>query len=58
MTTPNINVKKEASEPQFVMPFEDIDGGGELHRDKKVSRETIARSRAALKLFSLGGVLA
>ena len=57
MSTPNINVKKKASEHRFAMPFEEIDGGGELHIDKEVDEATLARGKAALKLFSLGGIL-
>ena len=57
MSTPNINVKKKASEHRFAMPFEEIDGGGELHNDKKVDEATLRRGRAALKLFSIGGIL-
>lgn len=36
------------------LSFEDIDGGGELHRDKKASKAAMAKSHAALKLFSIG----
>lgn len=57
MSTPNINIKKDAFEPTSGLSFEDIDGGGELHRDKKVDKATLARGKAALKLFSLGGIL-
>ena len=54
MTTPNINVKKRAYSPRFAMPFEEIDGGGELHANREVSASVLARGRAAIKLFSMG----
>ena len=51
----NINVKGRANaEYKFAMPFEEMSGGGELHRDKEVSNAVLARGRAALKLFSMG----
>lgn len=36
------------------LSFEDIDGGGELHCNKKASKATMEKSHAALKLFSIG----
>ena len=47
-------IKSEAGECKFAMPFEEIDGGGELHRDREVKESVLARGRAALKLFSMG----
>ncbi len=58
MTTPNINLKKDVFESSCGLSFEDMNDGGELHKDKKVDRATLARGKAALKLFSLGGILA
>lgn len=57
MTTTNTKVKKKASEHQFAMSFEDIEGGDTLHTDKEVSDAALERGRVALKLFSLGGIL-
>lgn len=54
MKTPNINLKRRAGGYNFAMPFEEIDGGGELHSGKEVSPAILARGRAALKLFSMG----
>ena len=54
MSTPNINVKRKASEYKFAMPFEELSGGGELHSNREVSKAVLARGRAALKLFSMG----
>ena len=55
MRNNNINVKRNAgAEYKFAMPFEEMDGGGELHTDKEVNRAVLARGRAALKLFSMG----
>ena len=48
------NLKRGAGEYKFAMPFEEISGGGELHRDREVSSSVLARGRAALKLFSMG----
>ncbi len=51
----NINVKgKTNSEYKFAMPFEELDGGGELHSDREASRAVLARGRAAIRLFSMG----
>ena len=52
MTTPNINLKKEAFDQDLF--FEDIEGGDTLHNNVKASKATIARAKAGLKLFSLG----
>ncbi|MBR5621106.1 hypothetical protein IKW75_01315 [Candidatus Saccharibacteria bacterium] len=49
--------KREAHEHRFAMPFEDIGGGDELHRNKKANKAVLARGREALKLFSIGGLL-
>ena len=48
------NLKRGAGEYKFAMPFEELDGGGELHRDREVRDSVLARGRAALKLFSMG----
>ena len=52
MTTPNINLKKEAFDQDLF--FEDIPGGDTLHKDAKVSKAAIAKAKAGLKLFSMG----
>ena len=57
MTTPNINVKKDVFEPSCGLSFEDINGGDKLHNDVEASEAAIAKARAGLKLFSLGGIL-
>jgi len=51
------NVKKRAGEYKFAMPFEEIDGGGELHYDCKVDGSVLARIAErgmSLKLSSMG----
>ena len=48
------NLKRGAGEYKFAMPFEEIDGGGELHSDREANSAVLARGRAALKLFSMG----
>ena len=57
MSTPNINVKKEVFGGSG-LSFEDVNGGGEYCGDKKVDSAALKRGRAAVKLFSLGGILA
>lgn len=53
----NTNVKRGVREHKFAMPFEDIGGGDELHRNRKANRAVLARGREALRLFSIGGLL-
>ncbi|MBQ3271148.1 hypothetical protein IJH10_00920 [Candidatus Saccharibacteria bacterium] len=56
MSTPNINVKKEVFGGSG-LSFEDVDGGGEYCGNKKVDSAALKRGKAAVKLFSLGGIL-
>lgn len=56
MSTPNSNLKKEAF-GSAGLSFEDMKSEGEYCGEKEVDLAALKRGKAAVKLFSIGGIL-
>lgn len=56
MSTPNSNLKKEAF-GSAGLTFEDMKSEGEYCGEKEVDLAALKRGKAAVKLFSIGGIL-